>query len=169
MRFTTFQGEKSIGALLTRVYGDLSEERRTKARDALLRANPQLETLRDVQPGSVLVIPPLTKGRAPSRGEEIPPSAAVVREVIDALAAFRGELTEAAAAEEADVDRTVRMLRSKEVQALTQTIPEVREEIQRVEHAAKERGESADAARRLAKEGLEEIGRDLQELARSLH
>ena len=31
MRFTTFQGEKSIGALLTRVYGDLSEDRRAKA------------------------------------------------------------------------------------------------------------------------------------------
>jgi hypothetical protein len=168
MRFTTLQGEKSIAALVTRVYGDLPEDRRATARDALIRANPQLEKFREVQPGSVLVIPPLTKGKASGRADEIQPSAAVVREVIDALGAFRTELTEAAEAEDRDVSRTVAMFKSEEVQALARVIPEVQEEIRRVGQAAKERGENADAARELAKRGLEEIAQDLDALAKSL-
>jgi hypothetical protein len=166
MRFTTFQGDKSIAALVTRVYGDLPEDSRAKAREALIRANPRLEKFRELEAGSVLVIPPLA--RAPGRAEETPPSAAVVREVIDALAAFRTELTEAAAAEDRDVSRTVAMFKSKEIQALARVIPEMTEEIQRVGQAAKERGERADEARELAKKGLEEIAHDLEALSKSL-
>jgi hypothetical protein len=88
--------------------------------------------------------------------------------VIDALGVFRTQLTEAAEAEARDVERTVSILRSDEIQALTRRVSDVKREVARVGQAAKERGDNAEGARELAKKGLDVLAHDLEELAKSL-
>jgi len=73
MRVTAFRGESSVGAIAEKVYEDLSPASRKKAVAALLKANPQLERLEKVKPGTVLRIPEVPGVRVtPGRGPEGP-------------------------------------------------------------------------------------------------
>jgi hypothetical protein len=172
MRFTTLKAEKSVNALVTRLYGELPEDQRATAKRALLRANPQLETFRDVPAGAVLVVPDAPAAGAGGPPADAPndssPGADYVREVIAALGEFRRTLRVAARADAEDAAQTAPTLKSKGVATLLRAAPELQEHADRVLKAAKQRTTAAKSLEEFADSGLEELENDLTELAARL-
>jgi phage tail protein X len=92
MRFIRYKRETSVDAIVTGVYAELSAAQRKKAADAFLRANPQLATLGNVRPGTILTVPDLPGIRpAPSRSTESP-SDEIAEYLIEALQEHRKKL-----------------------------------------------------------------------------
>src|SRR3970040_799626 len=57
MSFVVFKGERKLAELVLRAYGELKASDRKRAEAALVRANPHLAKLKDVAPGSLIVLP----------------------------------------------------------------------------------------------------------------
>jgi hypothetical protein len=60
MRFVIFNGEESLTALATRVFGSAARGAKTTTKhnaDALLKANPRLKDLSKISPGSLILVP----------------------------------------------------------------------------------------------------------------
>jgi hypothetical protein len=97
MNFAIFKGEKSIRELVKRLFRlpeKGSEAEHEQAAQALLKANPQLTDLGNVQVGSVLRVPPDVP---PLHPEEKAPATdrmtVVVQQALNALALLERQLT----------------------------------------------------------------------------
>jgi len=91
MKVTTFQGETSLDALTTRLYGDAAKDH-PQLRARLLNENPQLGDLTKVAPGTPIAVPE----NGVSAPDPIDPANAAAVQmagaVIDALQARRLEV-----------------------------------------------------------------------------
>jgi hypothetical protein len=166
-RITSFQGEKKIGDLAARLYGDLPAAQLKRAQQALLEANPQLKTLRDVPAGALLVVPEIP-GRKPGAAAPAAagdaPGVELLGELAQAVTAYRRRLTAAAAAESADADATTKLLASRELRSVVDKDPELKAHADRVAAATDERRREAEALRALAGSELDALEKELAAL-----
>lgn len=95
MRITTFRGENNLGELVSKLYPDLKAAKK-KAEEALLRANPQLRSLADLELGALLVVPEVADVRPTTQTDTEQPGAHIAKAVATALGGYREQLIEAA-------------------------------------------------------------------------
>lgn len=163
MRLAAVGDEKNLGRIVARVYGDLSPADLKHAREALLRENPQLRSIRDVPPGTMIVVPDI--GRRPSRASHADQSYLdVVTHVADALAEYRDRLAASAEAEANDAKSGAGALKSREIKALLSEFPELREHAATVADVTEQRLAMATSVRRLAQTELDTLAKDLSTL-----
>ena len=118
MRITTFKGEKTVGELAARLFGQLAPDRLQAAQDALVRANPGLKTIGGLKPGGVLLVPDL-QGTAPVKGRsQEQPTADHVRAVADAATQYQRRLIQAIDIESQDIGDTTALLKSAAIKRL---------------------------------------------------
>lgn len=113
MRILRFQGEKSVASIADKAYQKLSASARKKAVTALLRANPQLASLGEVAPGSILTIPEVPGTRpAATRGPE-DPGAEITAMLVTALRGYGARLETRHAELEEDLGTQLRLLKDR--------------------------------------------------------
>jgi hypothetical protein len=163
MPFIMFKGERKLADVLARAYGaglDVADAKR--AETALVAANPHLAKLRDLKPGSLLVVPALPglKAAAPDLHDPRHPEIAAAR---GALELFRKRLGARVEAERVALDASAQALKSKEVKELTRALPDSTPFVERA--AAGIKGRVVEAEQRVVSlKGLPKVLGELQAL-----
>jgi hypothetical protein len=122
MQLARYNGERNLWDLVARLYeikGTGSVERTRQAGEALLRANPHLGDLSHVPEGVVIVVPQLPD--SPPTGEVKSPASMtgpLLDEVRRRLEEAHRLLEESLKAQEAETNRTLKLLQSGELQDL---------------------------------------------------
>jgi hypothetical protein len=123
---------REVGDIVNRAYGNVRGADAKRAEATLLRANPQLEKLRDVKPGAVMscrrcrvCVPPTSTARTRRR-----------RSRSARCEACRKQLGANIGDEKASVGALSDLLNSKEVKTLVRDLPETPAHVERVTSAA---------------------------------
>jgi hypothetical protein len=164
MGVTIFAGEKRIGDIAKRVFGDLPPAQLKLAEQALLNANPQLKTLKALTPGAIVFVPQvpgLKPKPAASAGEH--PAAAAVTLVARKLEQYQGQLAEAVKADRLEVRKTIEQLKSAELKQLASNA-NLDAQIAAVDQANKARDASAKEAESFVKNTAAQMQQDLKDL-----
>ncbi|MCL4798490.1 MAG: hypothetical protein KJ025_02825 [Burkholderiales bacterium] len=168
MAYVVLKGERKIGDVVARAYGDLRAADAKRAEAALVRANPQLGNLREVRPGAVIVVPAVPGLRpAASADRADQPAAEAVAELRDALEDYRKRLGTRIGDEKAAIAALGELLKSKEVKTVVRDFPDAAAHVERVGAALKPRAAENDARAAFAKT-LTKAKADLDALAKKL-
>jgi hypothetical protein len=124
MSFVVYKGEKKIGDLVSRAYGDLTDEDRKRAIAALHAANPHFTAFRELKRGAALVVPALP-GIKVAASEAAASERAKLETLRAEIDAYRARLAAAAEAERASIGDSLDLSRSKEVRKLAKEVPDV--------------------------------------------
>lgn len=163
----TYKGEKQIGELVTRLYGEVRGEQAKRAEAALVKANPQLAELGGLKRGAPIVVPAVPGLRAAEKSEHAEPAPESVVAVRAALKAYRRQLGAALDAERAAIAATTDLVKSKEIRRLAKDAPEAAPYLEQTAAALKQRGADAELAMQFLK-GLAKAEADLEILAKRL-
>jgi hypothetical protein len=167
MPIIVYKGERKLADIVSRVYGaDLKAVDVKRAEAALLAANPQLATLREVKEGAVLAVPQVP-GVAAARSDAPDAQQAAIAAGKDDLDAYRRRLGTRLDEERKTLDVTAELLKSKEAKALAKAAPESAPYFERATAALKARQADADA-RTAAIKALAKLRADFDELAKKL-
>ena len=165
MPFVVFQGERKIAELVERAYGsELTAAEKTRAVAALERANPHLSKLKDVTPGSLVVVPRVPGLAPPAAARSADPVSAGVREIADALEDYRKELTQALRPEKARVAEVKTLVGSQELRAVVTPESGGQARLDRIAAALTDR-EAANERTETVVEGMLAVRDELIELA----
>lgn len=165
MPFVVFQGERKIAELVERAYGsELTAAEKTRAVAALERANPHLSKLKDVTPGSLVVVPRVPGLAPPAAARSADPVSEGVREVAGALEDYRKELTQALKLEKPRLAEVKTLLGSQELRAVVTPESGGQARLDRIGAALTER-EAANERTETAIAGMAAVRDELNELA----
>lgn len=166
MPFVVFKGERKLTDLVSRAFGaDLTAAERTRAVAALERANPQLATIKDIAPGSLILVPRVPGLAAPpAAAREADPVTEGIHELADALSAHRKVLGESLKADEADIAEVKRIVAAPELRDVFSGEPGGAQQLERIAAATKEREEGHDRTR-AAIDDLVKVAEELEALA----
>jgi hypothetical protein len=165
MKFVVFSGERKLGELVERGYGDLNKAARKRAEAALLRANPQLAELKDVTEGSLIVIPRVPGiEEAPRRPSEVP-AADALENMSALLKDYGGHLNTATDAVQTELDGMRQLLDSQPMRKRLHEIEEARPYAIRVDAALNARDDDLGRTRTFL-EQLPAAQEELAELAK---
>lgn len=163
MPIITFRGEASVEALADKVYADLAESDRKKAVRALIRANPGLERLEELERGTVLRVPEIPGiRRAPPRTRE-DPSGEISDLLVERLAAYERDVGERFDALEKEVERQKRLLSSDQLRSALANSPDARKLAEQADEAVTREAEEAEGRRARLKTAVEKLKKDLEE------
>lgn len=115
MGITTFRGETNLGELVAKLYPDLKAAKKKKAEKALLRANPQLRSLADLDLGALLVVPEVADARLTTQADTEQPGAHIAKAIATALGDYRKQLIEAAKRNAEQARETRKALEEREI------------------------------------------------------
>lgn len=164
MAFVVFKGERKIAELVERAYGtELTAAQRTRAAAAIERANPHLATLKDVAPGSLVVVPRVP-GLAPTAARAADPITAGVGELADALQGYRKQLGTALKQATGRTAEVKEILASEELRNVVLPEGGGAERLERIAKATEER-EAAHERTAAVIEGMGKVADELVELA----
>ena len=161
MAFVVFKGETKLADIVARAYGtELSAAERTRAVEAIERANPHLVSLKKPDPGTLVLVPRLP-GLAPAaeRPDE-DPVAAGAREIANSLREYRKALQASVEAAKARTGEVVKTLSGKELREAVSAVGGAAQ-LDRIAEATKDR-QSAHARTEAA---IDEIAKAAEELA----
>ena len=165
MPFVVFQGERKIAELVERAYGsELTAAEKTRATAALERANPHLAKLKDVTPGSLVVVPRVPGLAPPAAARAADPVSGGLHEVADALEAYRKELAQALKADAPRVADVKKLVTSQELRAVVTPESGGQQRLDRIAAAVGDR-EAANERTELVIDGMAEVRDELIELA----
>lgn len=117
MGYVVFRGERKLADVVKSAYGELKVADRRRAEAALVRANPHLLTLADVEEGALVVVPRVPGIRAPAEKRPGTPGAEAGDALGDALRAHRTLLGESLEAEKRRQAELAKLLASRAVRA----------------------------------------------------
>lgn len=168
MAYIVLKGDKRLGDVVTRAYGDVRSADAKRAEAALLRANPELAKLRDLKPGALIVVPRVP-GLRPAAGVDRAdqPTKETVHELRDALDDYRKLLANRVGEEKAAIATLGELLKSKEVRVIVRDLQDATAYVDRVSAALKPRTAENDARGTFAK-ALAQARSDLDTLAKKL-
>lgn len=125
MRITTLKkNETSAGALVQRLYPNLSESQRKKAEADLLKANPHLAEAAAFKPDTVVKLPDTPEFKAKAGAAEDDPIEAALEQLKEVVAGYRHEQTQHIDAELAAIASQEELLKDKEVAAAIKRSPD---------------------------------------------
>ena len=164
MAITTFMGEKRVSDIATRVFGDLPPAQLKIAEEALLEANPHLQTLKALKPGAVVLVPQvpgLKPKAAASAGDN--PAAAGVTLLARNLEQYQKQLAATVSAAQQEVKDTAAQLKSADVRRLAAQF-KLESQLSAIDQANKARDASAKEADAFVKKTFSEMQQDLKTL-----
>lgn len=168
MQLTATLPDESVEALATRVY-DLGEKPSQAtvrgAVRALRDANPALARMSEVQPGTVVEVPPLEESahRPGATVTEDAIATGLVRDHVAAAAALLGrQLFEDVSAELSETNETLKLARSPELRRAK--VPGLDEALPDAVAAAEARAAAADELRSRREAVLGQLAADLRDL-----
>jgi hypothetical protein len=165
MPFVVFQGERKIAELVERAYGsELTAAEKTRATAALEKANPHLSKLKDVTPGSLVVVPRVPGLAPPAAARAADPVSGGVHEIADALEDYRKELTQALKLEKPRVAEVKSLISSQDLRAVVTPETGGQERLDRIAAALTDR-EAANERTETAIAGIAALRDELNELA----
>jgi hypothetical protein len=174
MRIARLSGEQNLLELVRALYdisGPQAARLSREAEAALLKANPHLRELGTRLGPAVIVVPDVT-GTRPRPGRDVEPTTMPGRQLVDDTRRAVGELQkrlEAAGRRAAEEGKqTVELLQSREVKALAEKIPAVRDALPAIGEATKARLAELEALKAFQDQNLPELLRDLEELSKRL-
>ncbi len=129
MPIIAIQSEKTIEQLIEECYGELPAVQLDTIKAAMLAANPHLGVAETLQPGMMIVVPPLSVAA--------PVSGSAIKAISAALSDYQEKLEQKIESRQAELDLTTNTLGSASFQRATKPISEARELIQSVEAATK--------------------------------
>jgi hypothetical protein len=167
MPIIAYKGERKLADLVGRIYGaDLKPADAKRAEHALVAANPQLATLRDLREGAVLAVPSVP-GVAAAPSDAPDAQQAAIATGKDGLDAYRRRLAIRLDEDRKTIDATADLLKSKEAKALAKSVPESAAYFERASAALKTRQADAEA-RAAGIKALAKLRADFDELAKKL-
>jgi len=167
MSFVVFKGERKLAELVLRAYGELKASDRKRAEAALVRANPHLAKLKDVAPGSLIVLPLVPGIGEPRQRRSEVPAADAIGEVAAALEDYGKRLDEALDAEGSELGELRALLKSRPLREKVREVEEAGAYVERVAAALKDR-EAEHEQRRAFLRQLPAARKELAELAELL-
>jgi hypothetical protein len=120
--FVVYRGEKRIADIVRRNFGELNAGERKRARDVLLRANPQLGDLDKVVDGSLLVLPAELGRRVAADDAREPPAAAAAEALADELRDLLDRLEAASEADRTATKQLEELVNDGELQDIVNTV-----------------------------------------------
>jgi hypothetical protein len=139
MPFVVLKGEKTLSDVVSRAFGELKAADATRARAAVLKANPHLTETAGLEPGVIVVVPGVPGlSTAPPDKSETPAGQAVV-EIGRGLEDYRKTLTATARDEQAVISDLTAVLKSKEMKALVKQLPDAGKYVEHATAAARAR------------------------------
>lgn len=161
---------ETLQDLVSRVYafdGAPSQDALGSAQQALLDANPYLDDLGDVPPGTVFAVPP-TDGAQPSADtQDAGPTLGTisVQQLRGAVALTAQQLLDDLDAEIADARSAATQAKPGALKDVAGGVASFKEQLQQVAQAATARGQRAQALQRYQKQAFAQIDKDLAALA----
>jgi hypothetical protein len=169
MRLATIKGERELSDLVARLYHLESPEARALAEEALLKANPHLADLRTLREGTPLLVPHVPGVRAVPEGGPLAAGALDLAEQLRrALDQTRTALDAAGDAAVREAKVAVELLKSREVKALAEKFPEVKDRLGSAAEEAKARQRDAEQSAKLRKQVFTRLRKQLDALAKRL-
>lgn len=162
MGFEIYEGEKKISDLVTKMFGELSATKAKRAEAALVDANPELNDLRAMAAGTILVTPTVP-GVSPAAPEEevvIPQ----LEPVHDALESLLEEMAGAADEERGEIDETAKFLKSAEMKRIVAELPDVTPFLEQAQQGLEQVMKDNDGAELMVKR-LKQALKDVEDLS----
>jgi phage tail protein X len=171
MNIAIFQGEKTIGELVARLFPGSSRApaKRKQATEALLSANPHLSDLSQVMPGSKVVVPETALPHDPAEATTVIPSEPATRNPIilfNHLELLKTAVPAAADTAVANANATITLMQRAEVQAAAAKDPKLAQQVASITQRANAR---IQAAQTLQTQLLESLGPLQATLMKSIH
>jgi len=88
MLIATFQGERTLSEIADKLFKRLTPRQREKIEAAILRANPQLRDLQQMEKGAILRVPDLPEFRAKTSETPKNPETDIVKDLSSSLDSF---------------------------------------------------------------------------------
>lgn len=163
MAFVTFRGETSIATLADKLFPGLSPADLKKAEAALLKANPQLNDLNQLEHGTVLRLPRNEDLRPKVNRKLENPDAQVAAILLDALSALTKQLREDFGAAEKEAEAQLEQLKSEELTQLLRSRPELEEVAKSAVSTQTKRAKELPARQAALSKALEQAQKDLRD------
>lgn len=112
MPFATFEGERSVEEIADRLFVRLTPRQRETATAELLRANPNLERIRNVERGTVLNVPDIPALRAKATTSNESPDTQMLQHLGAALTSYGERLAERQARDNAEIKAQTAAIKS---------------------------------------------------------
>lgn len=138
MAIATYRGEKSVAEIVKKLYARLTPKQREQAEAALLKANPQLRTIKTLPKGSILHVPDLPELRIKTVRNLENPDAQVANNISETLDNYNKRLGEHFKTDNEATKTQLALLKSAKLKKALADAPE----LQRLADAA---GKALDA------------------------
>ena len=165
MRLTNLEAEADVGALVDRLYANLTPKSRKLAQTAMLKANPQLARAEAFRPGVVVNLPqiPGLKIRPDAKvGQD--PVEQVLGRLKDAVSRYREQLAKTSEATLTNFDRQEELLKQEEVAAAIKSEPPAIEIAKNLTASLRERRKAIAADGKRLDATFNQIVKDLESL-----
>lgn len=136
--FATFEGERTVDEIADRLFTRLTPRQRETATAAILRANPQLDRIRELPQGAVIEVPDIPALRAKATALNESPDRTTLKLLDTAMRAYVERLQERHSRDEQEVKAQAALVRSSQFNQLISRSQEL-------VALAKEAGEALDA------------------------
>jgi hypothetical protein len=174
MRIARLSGVPNLSELVKELYeisGPQAARVAREAEAALVRANPHLREP-GARPGPAIVVVPDVPGARPRPAANAEPTALPGRALVDDARAAVGQLQkrleEAGRRAAEDGKQTAELLQSREVKALAEKVPAVRDALVAVGEATKARLAELEALKAFQDQAIPDLLRDLEALGKRL-
>lgn len=170
MRVATVKGERNLSELAGRLFqfkGPRAKALAKEAEAALLRANPHLRDLDKVAKGTIIVVPEVADVKPAEEAQPVG-GGEMVGEVRRALGDIRSTLGTAAARHAEEANAGLKLLQSRELKALAEKVPALKERLEKMAEAAKLRLAEVKALETFREQALGQLDKDLSDLFKRL-
>ncbi|HEX8237102.1 MAG TPA: hypothetical protein VF600_14180 [Abditibacteriaceae bacterium] len=173
MRIATYNGERSVAELARRLFqldeftGNRAKEAAKEAEAALRNANPQLQDIRRMTPGTVLLVPEVEGIRHAPSDNDNSPTQEVRDELFDqlrqTLSTARDTLEKSNELRAQEIRGTIEVSQDRELKEMSRRIPELQERLPQIAESAKADLKELEARRAMHKQGLAQLEQEFNE------
>jgi len=163
MPIITFRGEPTVEAIADKVYVDLSEPDRRRAVEALVRENPKLERLHEMEPGTVLRIPDMGTARRTGGRHGEAPVDDLAQDLATRLDGYSRFLEARFDEHEKEMERQIRLLSTDLFESVLANSPEAKELASQAKEALAQDAEATKDSRSRVQRAVEKLGKDLKD------
>jgi hypothetical protein len=164
MKFTIVKDKSNLADLtrhLFEIKGPGAKAREKKIEASLLAANPHLADLKNIPPGTPIVIPEIdVEARVKDSASTAP---TLVQQIRGQLDGVRKSLEEIRAREVAELKQTKQILKTKDFKAAVGDTAAGKKKLAKIEGEAADRLKELDQLKKSQQTGIDQLGKDLDD------
>lgn len=123
MPIVTYRGEANVGEVADKVYSRLTPKQREKAEAELIKANPQLKSVKKLTTGTILRVPDVPELRAKTNRKVENPDDQIANNIVKSLQVFASRMDKTVTQEKEALKEQAGVLKSAKVKRLTESDP----------------------------------------------